>query len=136
MVKFDHFKKTKQMEESKLSDIDCCKLETEVPNVWELFCLKKSLDSYNKKSYSFVTERFQNFMSSTLQCPDCNFHTYSFDPTYIPSNPIFKGTVVRAKLIKPGALSSAIGYAKAQIVSFDPYVIASLSHAHIAALAL
>jgi uncharacterized repeat protein (TIGR02543 family) len=34
--------------------------------------------------------------------------TYSFDPTYIPSNPIFKGTVVRAKLIKPGALSSAI----------------------------
>jgi uncharacterized repeat protein (TIGR02543 family) len=34
--------------------------------------------------------------------------TYSFNPTYIPVNPIFKGTVVRAKLTKPGALSSTI----------------------------
>jgi uncharacterized repeat protein (TIGR02543 family) len=34
--------------------------------------------------------------------------TYSFNPTYIPANPIFKVTVVRAKLIKPGALSSTI----------------------------
>lgn len=34
--------------------------------------------------------------------------TYSFNPTYIPANPIFKGTVVKAKLIKPGALSSTI----------------------------
>ncbi len=34
--------------------------------------------------------------------------TYSFNPTYIPTNPIFKGTVVKAKLIKPGALSSTI----------------------------
>ena len=34
--------------------------------------------------------------------------TYSFNPTYIPTNPIFKGTTVRAKVIKPGALSSTI----------------------------
>ena len=34
--------------------------------------------------------------------------TYSFNPTYIPANPIFKGTVLKAKLIKPGALSSTI----------------------------
>ncbi|MBK9225302.1 MAG: hypothetical protein IPO23_13125 [Flavobacterium sp.] len=32
--------------------------------------------------------------------------TYSFNPTYIPATPIYKGTVVRAKLIKPGALDS------------------------------
>jgi len=37
-----------------------------------------------------------------------NSTTYSFNPTYIPINPIFKGTVVRAKLTKPGALSSSI----------------------------
>lgn len=35
--------------------------------------------------------------------------TYSFDPSYyIPDNPLFKGTVVRAKVIKPGYLSSKI----------------------------
>ncbi|CAN1549610.1 Listeria/Bacterioides repeat [Flavobacteriaceae bacterium] len=34
--------------------------------------------------------------------------TYSFNPTYIPANPVFKGTVLKAKLIKPGALSSTI----------------------------
>lgn len=32
--------------------------------------------------------------------------TYAFNPTYIPTGPIYKGTVVRAKLIKPGALES------------------------------
>jgi len=32
--------------------------------------------------------------------------TYHFTPTYIPAAPIFKGTVVRAKLVKPGALDS------------------------------
>lgn len=32
--------------------------------------------------------------------------TYSFNPTYIPTTPIFKGTVVRAKVIKAGALTS------------------------------
>ena len=34
--------------------------------------------------------------------------TYSFNPTYIPANPIFKGMVVKAKAIKPGALPSTI----------------------------
>jgi uncharacterized repeat protein (TIGR02543 family) len=32
---------------------------------------------------------------------------YYFNPTYIPANPIFKGTIVRAKLVKAGALDSA-----------------------------
>lgn len=32
--------------------------------------------------------------------------TYDYNPTYIPENPLYKGTVVRAKLIKPGALES------------------------------
>ncbi len=32
--------------------------------------------------------------------------SYDFTPLYIPSSPIFKGTVVRAKLIKAGALES------------------------------
>ncbi|NUY80130.1 putative Ig domain-containing protein [Flavobacterium sp. MAH-1] len=33
--------------------------------------------------------------------------TYHFDPSfYIPDNPLFKGTVVRAKVVKPGALAS------------------------------
>ena len=34
--------------------------------------------------------------------------TYNFFPYYIPINPIYKGMVVRAKTIKPGALSSKI----------------------------
>lgn len=32
--------------------------------------------------------------------------TYDFTPTYIPTSPIYKGTVVRAKVVKPGALES------------------------------
>jgi hypothetical protein len=32
--------------------------------------------------------------------------TYHFIPDYLPTSPIFKGTVVRAKLVKSGALSS------------------------------
>ena len=35
--------------------------------------------------------------------------TYDADPsTYMPANPIYKGTVVRAKVIKPGALDSKL----------------------------
>ena len=34
--------------------------------------------------------------------------TYDNDPTYIPDAPIFKGTVVRAIVVKPGSLSSPI----------------------------
>jgi len=33
--------------------------------------------------------------------------TYDHDPTYFPTGPVFKGTVVRAKVVKPGALESA-----------------------------
>lgn len=32
--------------------------------------------------------------------------TYDFTPTYFPTTPIFKGTVVRAKVVKAGALES------------------------------
>ncbi len=32
--------------------------------------------------------------------------TFYFNPTYMPTSPVFKGTVVRAKLVKPGALES------------------------------
>jgi ubiquitin carboxyl-terminal hydrolase 4/11/15 len=31
---------------------------------------------------------FQNMISSTLECPECNFHTYSFDPSIILTVPI------------------------------------------------
>ncbi|HQW68814.1 MAG TPA: CotH kinase family protein, partial [Flavobacterium sp.] len=34
--------------------------------------------------------------------------TYDFAPTYFPNGPIFKGTVVRAKAVKAGAISSSI----------------------------
>lgn len=76
------------IEQNKISDIDCCKMESQVPHIWELLCVKRALDSYNKKSYSFITKNFQNLVSSTLQCPECNYHTYSFDPTNILTVPI------------------------------------------------
>lgn len=34
--------------------------------------------------------------------------TYDFAPTYFPQQPVFKGTVVRARVIKPGALPSPV----------------------------
>ncbi|MBC7607438.1 MAG: CotH kinase family protein, partial [Burkholderiales bacterium] len=34
--------------------------------------------------------------------------TYSFNPTYIPSSPVFKSTSVRVKIIKPGFLASKV----------------------------
>ncbi len=34
--------------------------------------------------------------------------TFDFVPTYLPQQPVFKGTVVRARVIKPGALPSAV----------------------------
>lgn len=72
-----------QMTEQKLSDIECCKMETIYPDIWELFLLKKAIDSFNKSS--IITETFQNIISSTLQCPECNYHTYNFDPNIIIS---------------------------------------------------
>ena len=76
------------MDENKLSDIDCCKMESQIPHIWELFSVKRALDIYNKKSYSFISNIFQNLISSTLQCPQCNYHTYNFDPSNILTVPI------------------------------------------------
>jgi len=78
----------KLINENELNDIECCKMESEIPNIWELLCVKKAIETYNKKSYSFITSLFQNLVVSTLQCPDCNYHTYNFDPTNILSIPI------------------------------------------------
>jgi len=72
-----------EINKNKLSDIDICMLENEYPNIYELYSIKRALDSFNKKSYSVITKLFQNVISSTLQCPECNFHTYNFDPTNI-----------------------------------------------------
>ena len=75
-------------EKENMSDIDCCLMEHEYPDYWELLSLKRALDKYNKKNHSFVTDIFQNMISSTLECPECNFHTYSFDPSIILTVPI------------------------------------------------
>jgi ubiquitin C-terminal hydrolase len=75
----------KQMEEQQLSDIECCKMEFTFPDIWELFSLKKTIDRYNINSYSSITHTFQNIISSTLECPECNYHSYNFDPTIILS---------------------------------------------------
>ncbi len=65
---------------------------------------------------SFLSNNFRTFQYSTpLPIADRSSlpnkiasmsTTYSFDPTYIPASPIFKGTIVRAKLVKAGALDS------------------------------
>ena len=75
--------KFQEINKQELSDIDICLLEDEYPDIYELFSIKRALDSFNKKSYSVITKLFQNVISSTLQCPKCNFHTYNFDPTNI-----------------------------------------------------
>ena len=67
-----------KMEESKLSDIECCLREKEFPNIWELLSIKRALD-INKKSYSLITKLFQTVLSSTLECPTCHFHSYNFN---------------------------------------------------------
>ena len=65
---------------------------------------------------AFLTNNFRTFQYSTpLPIADRSAvpnkiasmsTTYSFNPTYIPATPIFKGTIVRAKLVKAGALDS------------------------------
>ena len=65
---------------------------------------------------ALLTSNFQTFqyslpLSITDRSPLPNkiaskSTTFSFNPTYIPTSPVFKGTVVRAKLIKAGALDS------------------------------
>jgi ubiquitin C-terminal hydrolase len=68
-----------------LCDLECCKLENEYPNIWELYLLKNTIDRYNTKTYSVITEYFQNIISSSLQCPICNYHTTNFDPMIVLS---------------------------------------------------
>lgn len=75
-------------EQENITNIECCKLEYKYPDFWELFSLKRAIDKYNKKSNSCVSNIFQNMISSTLECPECNFHTYSFDPSFVLSIPI------------------------------------------------
>jgi ubiquitin carboxyl-terminal hydrolase 8 len=83
----------KQFDQQNISDIDCCALDSIHPNIWELYSVHKALQTYNAKSYSIITEIFQNMISSTLQCPICNFHTYNFDPCLIISLPIPEPTI-------------------------------------------
>lgn len=78
----------KKVETDKLSDIECCKMEDEYPNFWELLSVKRAIENYNKKSYSHITKIFQSLICSTLQCPTCNYHTYNFDPSNIITLPI------------------------------------------------
>jgi ubiquitin carboxyl-terminal hydrolase 8 len=74
-----------EYDEKKISDVEWCELELTYPNIWELFSVKKALDTYNSKSFSIITEIFQNLVSSTLQCPNCKFHNYNFDSCLIIS---------------------------------------------------
>jgi ubiquitin C-terminal hydrolase len=60
-------------------------METIHPDIWELYSLKRTIDRYNINSYSLITNTFQNIISSTLQCPECNYHSYNFDPNIILS---------------------------------------------------
>ena len=45
-----HNKLFNLIELNKVSDIDCCKMESQIPHIWELLCVKRALDMYNKKS--------------------------------------------------------------------------------------
>ena len=74
-----------QFDKDNLTDIECCSMEAIYPDIWELYSLKRTIDCYNKNSYSFITESFQNIISSKLECPDCNYHSYNFDLPYIQS---------------------------------------------------
>lgn len=62
---------------------------------------------------SFQTIEYSAPLSITDRSPSPNkiasiSSTYHFNPTYIPEVPVFKGTVIRAKVIKDGALSSKV----------------------------
>ena len=74
-----------QFDKDDITDIECCKMELIYPDIWELYSLKRTIDRYNLKSFSFITELFQNIISSKLECPDCNYHSYNFDPTIMIS---------------------------------------------------
>lgn len=72
----------------KISDIDCCEMESTYPDFWELLSVKRAIDVHNKKSYSLISKIFQSLVCSTLQCPECNYHTFNFDPSIILTVPI------------------------------------------------
>ena len=63
---------------------------------------------------SFQTYQYSNPINITNKSSQPNkvsaiSSTYDYDPSYyIPDNPIFKGTIVRAKVVKPGFISSKI----------------------------
>lgn len=69
-----------KMEEENLSRIECCNLNNTISNIWEIYSVKKTLDLYNKKSYSVIVKLFQNIISTIIQCPNCNFHIYNIIP--------------------------------------------------------
>lgn len=72
----------RKIDNENLTEVQCYYLSKEYPNVWELYCVKKSLD-YHNKNFSFIKEIFQEFISYTLECPICNFCTYKIEPYFI-----------------------------------------------------
>jgi ubiquitin carboxyl-terminal hydrolase 8 len=83
-IKYDFCEKEyldlfKIAEEKKISDIDCCAMESSCPNFWELLSFKRAIDRDILKNYSVVSKTFQLMICSSLQCPDCKFHTFTFD---------------------------------------------------------
>lgn len=75
----------KQIKTLDLSDIDCCKLESKYPDIYELYKLWNFIIEYDTKSYSIIKHLFQTTIVSTLECPDCHFHTFNIEPTEILS---------------------------------------------------
>ncbi len=64
-------------------------------------------------SQSFRTLQYNTPVTITDRSPEANkismiSTTFAFTPTYLPTTPITKGTVVRAKVVKAGALDSKV----------------------------
>lgn len=76
------------VETNKISDVECCLMSNKYPNFWELLSVKRAFDNSIKKSNSVITDIFNCFVSSTTQCPQCNYYTFNFDPSFIVSIPI------------------------------------------------
>jgi len=68
-----------------LTELDRFKLESKYPNIVELYSVKKALDFYYKKKNSIITHTFQLLLSSKIECPLCNYHTYCINPENILS---------------------------------------------------
>jgi hypothetical protein len=65
--------------------------------------LTSSYSSYHYSDSLLIDNRSDDPDSLT-----CFSSTFDVSPNYIPENPVFKGTVVRAKAFKTGALSSKV----------------------------